>query len=962
MKTLRNKLVAISIVIFFVLSMTSATQLIPSASAHTPAWAIPTFPYVVAIPNTVGVGQPALIYAFNGNAPIPSAAVGNTYRYHNFHIIVTSPTGKTTTFDYPTVQDTTGVQYVSFNPAEVGTYNVTFKYDGQTLTANDQPTGSVWINDTYLPGTASTTLTVQQDPVPLSPVPESLFPTNYWTRPIYGENPYWYTISSNWLGTGSAVSSSVGSGTITGFTSGSLMERNPGDAIGSLTGHILWTNPIEPGGVVGGNQSTVQGNTYFEGSAYYQRFTNPIIVAGMLIYNPPVSFVGPSSGPTTCVDLKTGKTLWQSLPSSAGGPNPNAPCYVPPISFGYVYDVQDGNQHGTYEPILFTTNFAEAFNAYNGYWLFNVTAVPSGTAAQGPQGEQLRYVITNQGNATVPNWNLAEWNSTLMWNALYFHPQQASPNAPTIDTSTSAPYFTPTYTLVNTTYYDNNVLHTIANNYTAITAAVNASVFNSSDQHNRFDWNVSLPWLNVMGNQTLSTITNATGNYYIKGYSATGANPDASNPATVLYALYNNEMILRNGTLPSLGGSQAPYTYFAIDLNPTHSTLGQILWMQTYAPPAGNITVSGGPIDPIAGVFTEGYKETTQWVGYSMTTGARLWTTQGQDALDYFGNPIYPYVTGQTAYGNLYSSGQAGILYCYNMTTGKVEWKFGNGGADNSTNSYFQAPGNYPTFINAVGNGILYLVTTEHTAETPIYKGAMTRAINATDGTEIWSLSDYTGEFSAISYAISDGCAVFYNGYDAQIYSVGQGPSATTVTAPSAGLSFGQSVVIKGTVTDVSAGTTQAQQAANFPNGVPAASDASMTAWMGYVYQQQPMPTNFTGVTVTLDVLDHNGNYRNIGTATTDATGSYSLNWVPDIPGSYNVIATFHGTNGYWPSYAETSFIVDNQAQASATPTAQSNVATTGDLMTYVFAAAIAIIIVIAIVGVLTIFMLRKKA
>ena len=43
---------------------------------------------------------------------------------------------------------------------------------------------------------------------------------------------------------------------------------------------------------------------------------------------------------------------------------------------------------------------------------------------------------------------------------------------------------------------------------------------------------------------------------------------------------------------------------------------------------------------------------------------------------------------------------------------------------------------------------------------------------------------------------------------------------------------------------------------------------------MGYVYQQQPLPNNFTGVPVTIDVMDSNGNYRNIGTATTDATGT----------------------------------------------------------------------------------------
>jgi hypothetical protein len=291
-------------------------------------------------------------------------------------------------------------------------------------------------------------------------------------------------------------------------------------------------------------------------------------------------------------------------------------------------------------------------------------------------------------------------------------------------------------------------------------------------------------------------------------------------------------MILRNGSLPSLGGSQSPYTYLAIDLNPAHTTLGQILWIKTYNPPAGNLTVSTGPIDPIAGVFTEGYKETTQWAGYSMTTGERLWTTKGQNALDYFGNPIYPYVTGQTAYGKLYSSGQGGVLFCYDLKTGNVLWTYGNGGAGNSTQGYFQAPGNYPTFVQAVGNGVIYLATTEHTVETPIYKGAMTRAINATDGKELWTLSDYTGEFGAISYAIADGSTVFYNGYDASIYSLGQGPSATTVTAPSVGLSFGQSVVIKGTVMDVSAGTQQAAVAANFHNGVPVASDASMTAWL----------------------------------------------------------------------------------------------------------------------------------
>ena len=76
---------------------------------------------------------------------------------------------------------------------------------------------------------------------------------------------------------------------------------------------------------------------------------------------------------------------------------------------------------------------------------------------------------------------------------------------------------------------------------------------------------------------------------------------------------------------------------------------------------------------------------------------------------------------------------------------------------------------------------------------------------------------------------------------------------------------------------------------------------------MSYVYQQQPFPTNFNGVPVQISVLDSNGNYRPIGTATTDASGIYSLTWTPNIAGNYTVIATFAGTNGYWQSSAETS-------------------------------------------------------
>ena len=82
-----------------------------------------------------------------------------------------------------------------------------------------------------------------------------------------------------------------------------------------------------------------------------------------------------------------------------------------------------------------------------------------------------------------------------------------------------------------------------------------------------------------------------------------------------------------------------------------------------------------------------------------------------------------------------------------------------------------------------------------------------------------------------------------------------------------------------------------------------------MTPWMEYLYMQKPVPTDATGVEVTLDVLDSNGNYRNIGTATSDANGFYNFAWMPNIPGKYTLYATFDGSGSYWASCAETAFV-----------------------------------------------------
>ena len=59
---------------------------------------------------------------------------------------------------------------------------------------------------------------------------------------------------------------------------------------------------------------------------------------------------------------------------------------------------------------------------------------------------------------------------------------------------------------------------------------------------------------------------------------------------------------------------------------------------------------------------------------------------------------------------------------------------------------------------------------------------------------------------------------------------------------------------------------------------------------------------------VTISVVDANGNYRPIGTTTSNVYGTYSLTWTPDISGNYTVIANFAGSESYYPSSAATAF------------------------------------------------------
>jgi len=97
-----------------------------------------------------------------------------------------------------------------------------------------------------------TEVTVQADPI--ETIPLNPLPTGYWTRPIYGENKDWYTISGNWLMLGS------GNAAFAPYTTA------------PNTAHILWTKPIMYGGIVGGEFGD---QIYYQGLSYEQHY-NPL--------------------------------------------------------------------------------------------------------------------------------------------------------------------------------------------------------------------------------------------------------------------------------------------------------------------------------------------------------------------------------------------------------------------------------------------------------------------------------------------------------------------------------------------------------------------------------------------------------------------------------------------------------------------------------------------------------------
>jgi hypothetical protein len=380
---------------------------------------------------------------------------------------------------------------------------------------------------------------------------------------------------------------------------------------------------------------------------------------------------------------------------------------------------------------------------------------------------------------------------------------------------------------------------------------------------------------------------------------------------------------------------------------------GSILWTKNYTISEASFATSANVLENGVYVFPLYYGDPNQnglrpLAGIDVKTGQLLYNTT---ITSYPWGSFWSY-SHSGAYGLAFYPTYSGYVYAFNVTTGAIAWKGGYNAVG------YQTPYGYQPYFSSIasGGGYVFAGNDEHSEQPPYYQGKQMWCLNATTGEKVWSIEFWSPGFN-MQGLITDGKLIATNFYDNRQYCFYKGQTATSVTASPKVQQFGSSVQIEGTVFDESPGTQDDRIMAKFPQGLPAVSEDSMSPFMEYAYMQMEKPTNTTGVSVALTVVDANGNYRTIGTTTSDADGHFAYNWKPDIDGQYTVYASFDGSTSYWPSHAVTSFAVD-PAAATPTPTA-APIQSTADL--YFVPAIAGLFIAIIVLGALMTFLLLRK-
>ena len=388
-KKLKKTKLLTTILILSVLSLSTVFQTDTTQAAT--ATQIPTYLQVTAEPNPVGVGQIIYISLFF-TKPIP---ITSGQLYQGLTVNVISPDGKNTTFGPYTCYQTGGVGGIQYTPSTTGNYTVQAIYPGQTLVTGD----------ILLPDSSTTvTFTVQQEAV--SGYSSPALPTEYWSRPIYATNYGWSQLGGNWWGLGKPSFADTGGYDGTGNNYNAYSEA-------PTSSHIMWVKQSSLGGQVGGPISGDQESQYSSSSVAY-RYFEPVILNGVLYYkvysniptyyNQPVTTATTYNTPETAgwnaLDLRTGKLVWHKDTKDI-------------LDFAFCVQYHTVQEYGTEAWLVGACDAStwQLFDPVTGYFIANVTNVPSTTASgivengdANSQGAIYIYSVTG-GSLTM-------WNST----------------------------------------------------------------------------------------------------------------------------------------------------------------------------------------------------------------------------------------------------------------------------------------------------------------------------------------------------------------------------------------------------------------------------------------------------------------------------------------------------------------------------------------------------------------------
>ncbi len=289
-------------------------------------------------------------------------------------------------------------------------------------------------------------------------------------------------------------------------------------------------------------------------------------------------------------------------------------------------------------------------------------------------------------------------------------------------------------------------------------------------------------------------------------------------------------------------------------------------------------------------------------------TGTFLWDLVIDDA-DYFN-----YVA--VANGRLYiSGGTESKVYCVNATDGTQLWEFQTGGAP----EYY-----YPIIAQ---DKVYFTSAAEPFTGFPMpgtYSGYV-YCLDAMTGDLIWK---YLTPEATVNGWIADG-KMYSSTPFGYLWCWGAGPTTTDISLTSSSITSGESVVISGSVTDMSPFSQQ------------------------HPDLQSPV---VAGVPVVLSYVN-DGTWADFATVNTDSTGTFMYTWTPSSEGTYKVVARFEGNDAYYWSSAQKTIQV-SQAPPSAGPIVPEQ--PTGGLTTTQIA-IIAAVIVVAVAGIGAYWVLRKR-